>query len=167
MAIHFGIPLEELKGRDRSYHLVNARKIISHLTLKNDYEVTLSMVGAYLRRDHATIIHYRNFVDGQLSIDKRFRRAYDEHKKYFDRNVLPKVNDINRSAAPKNELEKLKERIHELEASNNSMYYETMLFIEHINRHLQEDKLLEGFRRKKIDQKFLDVKQKLQQIKLA
>ena len=60
---------------------VNARRSFSNILIGIDF--SLSEIGRYLGKDHATIIHYRNTFDGIMISDKPFKKIHTDSAEAF------------------------------------------------------------------------------------
>ncbi|TDG95727.1 chromosomal replication initiator protein DnaA [Cardinium endosymbiont of Culicoides punctatus] len=76
VAAHFNISLDNLKGKSRKKEIVGARQIGMHLAKKYTAH-SLKSIGEYFGgRDHTTVMHAIQVVDGQLSKDSHYVMAY-------------------------------------------------------------------------------------------
>lgn len=56
VAAKYGVPVHQIKGRQRSRRYVEARKAFSQWAYNHDF--TLSEIGRWMKKDHTTIIHH-------------------------------------------------------------------------------------------------------------
>lgn len=78
----YKIKREELQSRKRSRPLVDLRRFITAIIFKEHHK-TLKEFGFELRKDHATIIHYKSSHDNLLSRDKGYENAYNKFYKEY------------------------------------------------------------------------------------
>lgn len=72
------ITMDALKTKSRKRELVEVRQIMMHiLTAKLDAATLKSIGGIFGNRDHSTVIHARDTIDGLLDVGKDFKRSYD------------------------------------------------------------------------------------------
>jgi hypothetical protein len=93
---------------------VNARRSFSNILLGLD--LSLSEIGRYLGKDHATILHYRDTHNGLMSSDKAFRRIHTESVESFLKcsSIMKQKKANNSSSSP----------VHFLLKENNQLSYE-------------------------------------------
>lgn len=72
---YFWLDYEELLSKSKSRSLVDARFIISHLLYNKatGYYISLENIGAFLNRDHSTILHHINEAEKLIEVDPVFR----------------------------------------------------------------------------------------------
>lgn len=57
------VSYSDLKSRNRTRRLANARMHYGYLARKHT-DLSLAMIGRYIRRDHATVLHYDRTIKG-------------------------------------------------------------------------------------------------------
>jgi len=62
----------KVKGRDAE--LVFARKVFTKIARNKKYR--FKEIGAFMGKDHATVIHYKNDIDAIMSYDNKWRDEY-------------------------------------------------------------------------------------------
>lgn len=73
----FQIPMSKLRGRERQRDVVLARDVAMYLALELT-EHTLQQIGSYFGgRDHKTVSHGCNKIDGMMKIDNGIRETVD------------------------------------------------------------------------------------------
>jgi chromosomal replication initiator protein len=79
VCLHYKADSEDIKGKRRFRHLVNARHMFCYLVKKNMPQSTLKEIGAYLGgRDHSSIIHGQQNTTSFLTFDKAVQRDYQQ-----------------------------------------------------------------------------------------
>jgi len=70
-----GVDISAVKGKRRFRELVTARREYTYLACKltqlserNPYSNSLATIGAEINRDHASVLHHKNKVNGWLEI---------------------------------------------------------------------------------------------------
>lgn len=76
----FEITEQELYGKSRLGHLVDARMIVVYLALKTG-NYTLVQIGRAFQRDHSTMVYYRNTVNDRMRFDKVYRERVERAEK--------------------------------------------------------------------------------------
>ena len=78
IADHFNVSVTVIIAKDRHGNVNLARQIAMWCSrhLPNSY--SLSTIGSFYNRDHATIINATNKIDGLYAVDKSFRKTLDE-----------------------------------------------------------------------------------------
>lgn len=111
-----GITKEQILSKNREREVVNARRIIALVLLKNKV-CTTTKVGELLNRDHSSISHYKKTTNHLLSIEDSLRESFEKINvgfRMFTRSCSPdermeilmlKKKEIER------EIEKLKDEI--------------------------------------------------------
>lgn len=79
VCLHYQADSEDIKGKRRFRHLVNARHMFCYLVKKNMPQSTFKEIGAYLGgRDHSSIIHGQQNTTSFLTFDKAIQRDYQQ-----------------------------------------------------------------------------------------
>lgn len=79
VCLHYQADSEDIKGKRRFRHLVNARHMFCYLVKKNMPQSTLKEIGDYLGgRDHSSIIHGQQNTTSFLTFDKAVQRDYQQ-----------------------------------------------------------------------------------------
>jgi chromosomal replication initiator protein len=80
---HFGVTLDELKGKSRKKELVIPRQVAIYFA-KEYTDFSLKAIGYHFGgRDHSTVIHAIQSVNDMLKTDKEFRATIQELQKSF------------------------------------------------------------------------------------
>lgn len=83
-----GISEYKIKSNDRTRPVSDARHAFFYLvTLSRDHSFTLSELGNFLNRDHATVLHSKRVTKDYMLTDKMFRRMVLKIGK-----TLPSIN---------------------------------------------------------------------------
>jgi|TARA_B100000780_G_C21026859_1_gene411662 hypothetical protein len=80
----FGTDLQT-KGRKRNS--VNARMTCSYILRRRGF--TLTQIGSFLGRDHATILHYLKNIEWYIKTDLQFNRMFTEIEEDFNSSANP------------------------------------------------------------------------------
>jgi chromosomal replication initiation ATPase DnaA len=67
-ALHYGIPIEDLLGTDRSKRFSHPRQTVCYLAYKN-LPLSLPEVGRALGRDHTTVMHANRCVGERMNAE--------------------------------------------------------------------------------------------------
>jgi len=70
-----GITIKEMRSKSRQRHIVDARRIISHL-IRRITKYPYEYIGSLLTRDHSTIIWHIKSCEALLNTDKQFANLY-------------------------------------------------------------------------------------------
>jgi len=68
--------IDILKEKSRHRDVVDARKMFGHIA-KNHTLLTYQAIGDYIRKNHATIMHYNKEAKILCETDKTFKRKFD------------------------------------------------------------------------------------------
>ncbi len=77
----------DIHSRKREREIVNARITFAHILFERGYNK--SMIGRYLNKNHATIIHYCKNCEGYLRTDKLFAEKFKQTQKNYKKNFDP------------------------------------------------------------------------------
>jgi chromosomal replication initiator protein len=70
---HYGIPLEELKGKRRDKHIVFPRQVAMYI-VREETPSSLPVIGqAFGGRDHTTALHSIEKITNEMKEDERLR----------------------------------------------------------------------------------------------
>tara|TARA_R100000908_G_scaffold30470_1_gene13708 strand:+ start:874 stop:1362 length:489 start_codon:yes stop_codon:yes gene_type:complete len=69
------VSMDELKSKNRSAQITEARKIYAHLA-RRLYMFTYRRLGEYINRDHSTMVVAVNTCENFIEIDPNFRELY-------------------------------------------------------------------------------------------
>ena len=83
-----GITIGMLKGRKRFQNLVFARKLFAYSVKAIYFDMTYTAIGAYIDRDHSTILHYKDEVAGVLQL-------YPEEAEIIRRKLIEIKREVN------------------------------------------------------------------------
>jgi chromosomal replication initiation ATPase DnaA len=70
---NLGVSVREIKSSSMLGHLPSCRAIISYNIRKN-LGLSYTIIGALLRKDHSTIIHYVREIDRFRKINEKYKR---------------------------------------------------------------------------------------------
>ena len=82
----------------RERELVENRIIFSKI-VRDNFKISLPRIGAFLNKNHATIIHYLKQHDALLEYDKFYRLKYEKICKliYNDNYIANEITKLNQS----------------------------------------------------------------------
>lgn len=92
----FGVDKKELMSKGNTREMVNLRRIVSLVLLKNTY-LNLESIGRVIGIDHATISHYKKSTEDLFMSDKKLKRHYEEVSfsfKVYDTNLEEKLKNL-------------------------------------------------------------------------
>lgn len=69
----YNVTYDELLSNQRYAYIVRARHLYMYL-LREMYEVSWSMIGHWLKRTHASVIHAHKAIKNMMDVDVRFRK---------------------------------------------------------------------------------------------
>jgi len=70
--LHYGITELILRSETRLRRVVDARKVIGYL-LHVKLGMSSTEVGNLINRDHATVLHYRRYVESQIILNRKYK----------------------------------------------------------------------------------------------
>ena len=92
VASETGVSHEQMKERHRARHKVEARMITGYLIRRFLPDVTLETIGYYLGgRDHSTIIHYVNSIEGYVDTSGYWSHLIEQYTKRISLEIPAKV----------------------------------------------------------------------------
>lgn len=162
---HFGHEPDTVKQRSRKREMVVMRQIYYYFAKKYLSRITLTEIGGFLGYDHATVIHGYTTISGLMDTDKRFALQMSEADHYFRVEVLPKIDSVDPRNIPANKYQKIKFEKNVAQTTANRMYYIAKKFLIDFNTHINEDRIIEGFRRKDLDNKYWEALKELEKVK--
>lgn len=74
----FGVEFKELFNKTRKRQIVEARQVSMYIAIKEIKTISLSKVGEYYNRDHATVIHAIKTVKNLCATEKLFKEKVDQ-----------------------------------------------------------------------------------------
>lgn len=82
----------------RERELVENRIIFAKI-VRDNFKISLPIIGAFLNKNHATIIHYLKQHDALLEYDKFYRLKYEKICKliYNDNYIANEITKLNQS----------------------------------------------------------------------
>jgi ATP-dependent RNA circularization protein (DNA/RNA ligase family) len=80
------IPQDVLASPARKREIVEARQIFM-VILRKETEASLAEIGAFVNRDHATVLHAFKTVEALLETDLKFSNKYEAIQKLCEGNV--------------------------------------------------------------------------------
>lgn len=166
MCHHYELNPDFIKSKTRKHEALRYRQLFYYTTIKYfKGRLPLSFIGSYFRQDHATVIHSRKVIETLMETEKIFNRNVKEFHREFEKTGLPKIRQ-DEFRIPINDYQK--ERFKALDAmrSANKMYYECLKHLEVFNRAIMEDRIIEGYTRKKLNQHYFDTKKRIMNIKM-
>jgi len=117
----------DIHSKTREREVVNARITFANILFQRGYNK--SMIGRYLNKNHATIIHYCKNCEGYLRTDKLFAEKYEAAKRNYKDNFDP-VYQMDR--------DRLKKEVFSLRAELNVVNCELETLIHERNDRLKE-----------------------------
>lgn len=162
---YFGHAPSDIRIRTKKREVVMMRQIYYYFCKKYLPRITLSEIGGLLGYDHATVIHGHNVIEDLVECDKRIALQINEATLFFKKKILPQVDVVDPRDIPENTYQKIKFEKNNAEAKANKMYYIAKKFLMSFNRHINEDRVIEGFRRKELDDKYWIALKTLEEIK--
>lgn len=162
-----GIKEEELRKRSRITPLVSARFKFYYLCKKYNPNLTLMTIGSFLKYDHASVIHGIRCIEDRISIDKPFKKDMENLCKKYLNEVHPVILQKTTVKTHYNEIQSYKREVNRVTRQANKMYYEAMMLINKVSDEINNDNVIEGFRRGKLNNQFLDVRNKLKLLKMG
>ena len=84
-----GFEINELRNKSRSRDLVDARRMIASFILESGDYPLKQIAAALGRKDHTTIINYRDTHEAFMQTDYEYRNQYNAFKKI--------INEVDRS----------------------------------------------------------------------
>lgn len=110
----FGVDKKELMSKGNTREMVNLRRIVSLVLLKNTY-LNLESIGRVIGRDHSTVSYYKDNTEALFTSDKKLKRYYEEVSfsfKIYDTNLEEKLkNLVNTRTKIEEEILKTEEEI--------------------------------------------------------
>ena len=94
----FGVEEFELKSRGNTRDMVNIRRIISIVLIKNTY-LTLEEIGKSIGRDYSTVSYYKDNTESLFLTDKKLLRDYEDVSfsfNFYNSNIEEKLNNLLR-----------------------------------------------------------------------
>lgn len=73
---------EQIKSSTRTIDLVDARRIISIVLLRNT-NMNLNQIGEAVGRDHSNVCHYKDTTPWLIETDEKFRRNFNHINSRF------------------------------------------------------------------------------------
>lgn len=164
---------EELKQRGSNGRLVKLRTIVQYRQiyyyLSAKYlnpRASYAEIGSIFGQDHATVIHAKNTIADLMEIDKQIALMVNEADDFYRKNVISKLELLDPRSIPTTTYQRIKHEKNNAEAKVNKMYYTCLSFLQEFNLQINQDKVIEGFRREKLDKKYWQATQKLKYIKM-
>lgn len=72
-----GVTPEELRGDSRKVEICDARKLFCHLLLNQiKVRASLTVIGRFLNKNHASVLHNNKVAKNLLQTDKHFTAKY-------------------------------------------------------------------------------------------
>tara|TARA_R110002110_G_scaffold192460_1_gene400584 strand:- start:88 stop:615 length:528 start_codon:yes stop_codon:yes gene_type:complete len=100
----------DMMKRTRQRPYVNARMVFSSILFERGYNK--SEIGRYLKKNHATVIHYCRSLEGYVKTDKVLREQYHASRRVYKENFDP-IYNMDRVAL-KSEIFSLREKVSDL-----------------------------------------------------
>lgn len=160
-----GISQDLIKGESRLREIVSARHLYCFLCKRYfSSKISLGAIGAFINRDHATVIHAVRKVSNHYATDRTFAAYIDDvlnsfesdnHLRLFKKSINPSNGTFKRE----------RERCGVYERKSNEMYYQALKTMEEIKRQVEEDLIIEGFRKAKLLEYLQTAKNELNEIK--
>lgn len=74
---YYGVEKEQIRSKSRLREFAVPRHIFCYLARKHTTS-TLKQIGGFISRDHASVIHACEAIEGQMSVDRRLRERVKE-----------------------------------------------------------------------------------------
>ena len=109
----YGVKIEDVKGRSRLRKIVAPRQVYFYLAIKllnrhgGENIVSLSTIGKYVNRDHATAIHSEQVVQNEMDISRKHKADIEA--------LLDEVNTVVSHRNVDEEIEVITKKIHALQ----------------------------------------------------
>ena len=167
VAFFFGLDTEDIKKKSRkreiviprqSYHYF-ARKYFPHI------EVSLTLIGQTTSVDHATVIHSVKTIKNLIETDKRFKLKIQELNEHLEANVIPQIKKLDPREIPANKYQRIKDEKNRAEHKVNRMYYVAKKLLNDFHQQVNEDHIIEGWRRFELEKKYWDALKEIQNVK--
>jgi hypothetical protein len=117
-----------IMSRDRYRDIVDARRIYSLILREQGYSYT--KIGKFIRKDHATVLHYHRNIDYILKADPQLKQKYLYCRKRYLEDI-ERADAVNAEAANqtmqavilnlRTEINSLRQRMEYLEVRNESL----------------------------------------------
>lgn len=151
---YHGIEPRQLVHLTRKKEIVEARQIAAWFAV-NYTKMSKAAIGANLGgKDHATILYSKNKVDGLLEVDKIFARNFHAMYEKFKNDVLPRVmtyvakDDYELGLFHATTLKEKTDVIkREYEKRLIRIYMHSLKSLKNFEKHINEDAVMEGFRK--------------------
>jgi len=72
-----GIPMRDIRNKDKSRRLMEARYIVCYL-LRKHHKLNYKEIGNYMNRSHVSIIYIIKQAENMLKFNKEFRECYKD-----------------------------------------------------------------------------------------
>lgn len=83
VSLYFGVSMDELRGRKRYHHIVEARSAAIYL-IKEWTSLGILPISAYFCRDHSTTIHMLQRAEMRIKSDCAFKRALEDMEQLLE-----------------------------------------------------------------------------------
>lgn len=123
---------EDIRTKRRTRNLIDARKIFSKILHDRGY--TFSVIGLFLKKDHATIIHYLKDIDFLLKQEQKLLKKYILCRDAFlkDRDIFQKIKKEDTFS-----------RIFDLQNQNEKLILERDFVLNLKNKYQRLDKIID------------------------
>lgn len=168
VANFFQVEPELIKAKTRKREIVMVRQAYHYFARKYlpHIQVSLASIGATTKNDHTTVIHSCKTMDNLIEVDKSWGRKMSELDDYLTQKILHRIKTLRPEEIPANKYQRIKDEKNNAERKLNRMYYIAKKFILDLNEQINEDKVIEGFRRHKLEKEYWEALKKLEDIKL-
>lgn len=167
------IPSAAIKQNTRVAHVVRARHLYFWLT-RTYTRYSLKEIGSYVNRDHASVLHGANKFNDWREVDKNFDLWLAGVLEDFLRECLPELKKI-KVLSPYQKYRTKMERKYIRENEDRLFYEDKIASIYNIaakaltytKTHIENDAVMEGFRKKELIDRVDATKKELFNIKMA
>lgn len=155
-----------VKSKTRKREAKDYRHIFFYIVRKYfHHSYSYAFIGSYFTQDHATVINGIKNVNNRMDTDKAFKDSIKRLCNEFEGLELHNLkNDLYR--IPHNKYQEVRYEMQDSFRHANQMYYICLKHLQKFNRDIMEDRILEGFRRKRLDQDYWEAVKELNQVKM-
>jgi len=163
---YFGYEPDSVRQKTRKREIVVMRQIFYYFAKQHmNRRISLSEMGGYLKQDHTTVLHAHKTIQNLIDTDKSFALEMDEARYFFKKEILPRVEYVDPRSIPANKYQKIKSEKNLQVLKANKMYYTAKSYIARLQKHIDEDPILEGWRRHELELENIKALKKLEELK--
>lgn len=155
----YGLSPRELVAKTRKKEIVEPRQFVHWLAV-NYTRMSKASIGANVGGvDHATTLHSKRKIDNLLEVDKAFSKNFNEMYSAFKEKVLPRVityvakDDYELGLFHAKTLQEKTDAIkREYEKRLVGIYMHSLKSLKAVEKHVTEDNVMEGFRKRQVSE---------------